>query len=120
LTCTILLLKKKQRSDHTGNTLNGSEGLEAGCDTGTHIDINGNKIVYSKSGNDQFGAAGVYLYDIPSEKSMLVHSYPENVTFTAPDIYGNTVVWGIDSHFTNGTNDTGIYVYNFESKPTAD
>lgn len=115
-----IIIKKETKvtSDHTGNTLNDSEEY-AGCDTGTHIDINGNKIVYLKSGNDQFGTTGVYVYDIPSAKSMLVYSYPENVTFTTPDIYGNTVVWGIDSHFPNGTSDTGIYVCNLESKPTA-
>jgi len=106
-------------SDHTGNTLNGSEDLDAGCDTGFHIDINGNKLVYSKSGNDQFGTAGVYVYDILSAKSTLVYNYPKD-TDTTPDIYGSTVVWGIDSDSSNGISDTGIYVCNLESKPTVD
>ena len=98
----------KVTSDHTVNTLNGFEGLETGCDTGAHFDINGDKIVYSKTGDDQFGYAGVYVYDIPSAKSTPVYIYPEG-TYTTPDIYNNTIVWGIDSKY--GTvNDTGIYI----------
>ncbi|HII91418.1 MAG TPA: PKD domain-containing protein, partial [Methanosarcina sp.] len=101
----------KVTSDHTVNTLNGSEGLQTGCDTGTHFDINGDKIVYSKSGDDQFGYAGVYVYDIPSAKSTPVYIYPKG-TGTTPDIYNDTIVWGIDSSYGGygGVNDTGIYI----------
>ena len=101
----------KVTSDHTVNTLNGSEGLETGCDTGTHFDINGDKIVYSKIGDDQFGYAGVYVYDIPSAKSTPVYIYPEG-TPTTPDIYNDTIVWGIDSSYGGygRVNDTGIYI----------
>ncbi|MGB9927557.1 MAG: PKD domain-containing protein [Methanosarcina sp.] len=105
-------------SDNTGNTLPGYEGSDAGDDTGTHIDIYGDKIVYSKSGNDQFGCAGVYVYDIPSAKSSPVYIYPRG-TYTTPDIYNNTIVWGIDENFGEAT-DTGIYLYKLEAKPTAD
>ena len=105
-------------SDNTGNTLSGSDAVDAGDDTGTHIDINGDKIVYSKSGDDQFGYAGVYVYDITSAKSIPVYIYPKG-TYTTPDVYGNTVVWGIDENF-GEAKDTGIYVYSMESKPTAD
>lgn len=80
-------------SDHTVNTLNGYEGLETGCDTGTHFDINGDKIVYSKSGDNQFGYAGVYVYNIPSAKSTPVYIYPKEI-YTTPDIYNDTIVWG--------------------------
>jgi len=103
----------KVTSDHTVSTLNGSEGLETGCDTGTHFDINGDKVVYSKSADDQFGYAGVYIYDIPSAKSTPVYIYPEG-TGTTSDIYNDIIVWGIDSSYGGygGVNDTGIYMCN--------
>ena len=65
-------------SDNTANTIipEGFSYADAGDDTGTHVDINGDKIVYSKSGDDQFGYAGVYVYDIPSAKSTPVYIYP--------------------------------------------
>ncbi|MHC1757730.1 MAG: PKD domain-containing protein [Methanosarcina sp.] len=96
-------------SDNTGNTLYGPDVYaEAGDDTGTHININGNKIVYSKSGDDQFGYAGVYIYDIPSGKSIPVYIYPKG-THTTPDIYNDIIVWGIGSKY-GRINDTGIYI----------
>ncbi|MGA9187251.1 MAG: PGF-pre-PGF domain-containing protein, partial [Methanosarcina sp.] len=104
-------------SDNTGNTLSsvndyGYDVVDAGDDTGTHIDINGDKIVYSKSGDDQFGYAGVYVYDIPSAKSTPVYIYPRE-TYTTPDIYGNTIVWGIENRYggvNDNDNDNGIYM----------
>ena len=96
-------------SDNTGNTLYGPDVVaDAGDDTGTHVNIHGDKIVYSKSGDDQFGYAGVYVYDIPSAKSTPVYIYPEG-TDTAPDVYNDTIVWGIDSR-QSIANDTGIYM----------
>jgi len=97
-------------SDNTGNTLYGSDTIDAGDDTGTHIDINGDKIVYSKSGDDQFGYSGVYVYDVPSAKSTPVYIYPRG-THTTPDIYNDTIVWGIEDNYGTGVvNDTGIYM----------
>ena len=98
-------------SDNTGNTLYGSDTIDAGDDTGTHVNINGNKIVYSKSGDDQFGYAGVYVYDVPSAQSTPVYIYPRG-THTTPDIYNDTIVWGIDGDHGGygGVNDTGIYI----------
>ncbi|AKJ38459.1 PGF-pre-PGF domain-containing protein [Methanosarcina barkeri] len=101
-------------SDNTGNTLYGPDVIaDAGDDTGTHIDINGDKIVYSKSGDDQFGYAGVYVYDIPSAKSTPVYIYPKE-TYTTPDVYENTIVWGIDSNYGRGetedSDNNGIYL----------
>jgi len=101
-------------SDNTGNTLSGSDVIaDAGGDTGTHIDINGDKIVYSKSGDDQFGYAGVYVYDIPSAQSTPVYIYPKG-TYTTPDVYENTIVWGIDSNYggeaANNSDNNGIYL----------
>lgn len=98
-------------SDNTGNTLYGPDvTADAGDDTGTHIDINGDKIVYSKSGDDQFGSVGVYVYDIRSAKSTLVHIYPKE-TYTTPGVYNDTIVWGIDSNRGVGAaNDNSIYV----------
>ncbi|MGB4161693.1 MAG: PGF-pre-PGF domain-containing protein [Methanosarcina flavescens] len=96
-------------SDTTGNTLYPDIITDAGADTGTHPNIHGDKIVYSKSGNDQFGYAGVYVYDIPSAKSTPIDIYPEG-THTTPDVYGNIVVWGFDSAFGSGISITDIYL----------
>ena len=98
-------------SDNTGNTLPEYANysyVDAGDDTGTHIDINGNKIVYSKTGNDQFGYVGVYVYDIPSAKSTPVYIYPGG-TQTTPDIYNDIIVWGIEGN-SGRVNDSGIYI----------
>jgi PGF-pre-PGF domain-containing protein len=105
-------------SDNTGNTLYGPDVIaDAGDDTGTHIDINGDKIVYSKSGDDQFGYAGVYVYDIPSAKSTPIHIYPKG-TYTTPDIYNDIIVWGIDGKYGGVTSDNGIYVSSLSSSDT--
>ena len=86
---------------------------DAGDDTGTHTDIYGDKIVYAKSGTDQFGSPGVYVYSISTGESTQVASYENNV-FTTPDIYENTIVWGIDSNYGGGTandnDNNGIYM----------
>ncbi|HWQ48142.1 MAG TPA: PGF-pre-PGF domain-containing protein [Methanosarcina sp.] len=105
-------------SDNTGNTLSivneyGYNVVDAGDDTGTHININGDKIVYSKSGDDQFGYAGVYVYDIPSAKSTPVYIYPRE-TYTTPDIYNDIIVWGIGSRI-DVANDNGIYMSNLSA-----
>jgi beta propeller repeat protein len=107
-------------SDNTGNTLPEYAGsyTDAGDDTGTHININGDKIVYSKSGNDQFGYAGVYVYDIPSAKSTPVYIYPIG-TYTTPDIYNSTIVWGIGDNYGVGVaNDNGIYMSDLSATNT--
>ncbi|MDR7666599.1 PGF-pre-PGF domain-containing protein [Methanosarcina sp. Z-7115] len=112
-------------SDNTGNTLSiineyGYDIVDAGDDTGTHIDINGDKIVYSKSGDDQFGYAGVYVYDIPSAKNTSVYIYPRG-TYTTPDIYGNTIVWGINGNYgiaNDNDNDNGIYMSDLSATNT--
>ncbi len=103
-------------SDNTGNTLI-PDAVDAGDDTGTHIDINGDKIVYSKSGDDQFGYAGVYVYDIPTGQSTPIYNNPREV-YTTPDVYGNIVVWGFDTTFGSGTSDKGIYVYDLAAEST--
>jgi beta propeller repeat protein len=104
-------------SDNTGNTLPeyADSYADAGDDTGTHIDINGDKIVYSKTGDDQFGYAGVYVYDIPTAKSTPVYIYP--IGTTTPDIYNNTIVWGIEGNF-DGINDNGIYMSDLSATNT--
>ncbi len=108
-------------NDNTGNTLPEYAGVitDAGDNTGTHIDINGDKIVYSKSGNDQFGYAGVYVYDIPSAKSTPVYIYPRE-TYTTPDIYNDTIVWGIGSNYDwyGEINDNGIYMSDLSATNT--
>ncbi len=94
---------------------------DAGEDTGTHININGDKIVYSKSGDDQFGNEGVYVYDIPTGQSKQLYNYPKEV-YTTPDVYENIVVWGIKGDYDGSTNSNDIYVCDLEAestKPTA-
>ncbi len=109
-------------SDNTGNTLPeyANSYADAGDDTGTHIDINGDRIVYAKSGDDQFGYAGVYVYNIPTGQSTLLYNYPKELT--TPDVYGNIVVWGFDTNLGPSTSDTGIYLCDLAAqseKPTA-
>jgi PKD domain len=105
-------------SDNADNTLIGY-GVDAGDDTGTHTDINGDKIIYAKIGNDQFGYAGVYVYSISTGQSTQVFNYPEDV-YTTPDIYGTVVAWGLNNGEDNiPANDTGIYACDLAAKPIA-
>ncbi len=93
-------------NDYSGDP----DNPDAGCDTGTHTDIYGDKIVYAKSGTDQFGSSGVYVYSISTGRSTQVFDYGNNV-FTTPDVYDNTIVWGIDDNYGAGeANDNGIYM----------
>jgi beta propeller repeat protein len=94
-------------------------GNEYGASTGTHISIQGDKIVYNKCVDDYEGKPGVYVYSIPSGKSTLLNEYPEN-TYTTPEVYGNTIVWGIDNGYGQGTTDNGIYIYTLPIKPVAE
>ena len=78
-------------SDTAANTLSGYG--DAGCDTGFHTDINGDKIVYSKSGDDQFGYAGVYVYNISTGQSTPVYIYPKG-TYTTHRISTMILLYG--------------------------
>jgi beta propeller repeat protein len=88
-------------------------GKEYGASTGTHIAIQDDKIVYNKCVDDYEGKPGVYVYNISTGKSTLVYKYPKDA-YTTPEIYGNTVVWGIDKNYVNGTSGNGIYLYDLE------
>ena len=109
----------KERIDVTSdNTYSGDpNNPDAGADTGTHANINGDKIVYSKCTTDKFGSAGVYVYNISTWQSTQIFSYEDGV-FTTPEVYDNIVVWGIDSNF-YGANEYGndIYVCDLVAKP---
>lgn len=88
------------------------DGSENGCDTGTHIDIYGDRIVYAKTASDKtYGTAGVYVYDIPAAKSTQI--YESGKSFTQPAIYEDTVIWSVEG-------DGGIYVRTLgeESSPS--
>ena len=74
------------------------DGSESGCDTGTHTDIYGDKIVYAKTSTDCIGSAGVYVYNISTAHSTQVFDYGSNV-LTTPDVYDNTIVWGINNEY---------------------
>ena len=114
------LITKKETdvtSDNTGNTLI-KNVADAGDDTGTHIGINGDKIVYSKCADDQFGYAGVYVDSISTGQNTPVFYYPS--LLTTPEIYGNTIVWGIDqSNSKTSTSNNGIYICDLAAKPVA-
>jgi PGF-pre-PGF domain-containing protein len=84
-------------------------GNEYGASTGIHIAIQNDKIVYNKCIDDYEGKPGVYVYSIASGKSTLLIEYPEN-TYTTPVVYGNTIAWGINDEYSQGTSDTGIYI----------
>jgi len=102
-------------SNNDENSLPETPYIDAGCDTGTHSCIDGDKIVYSKSGSDQFGRAGVHVYNITSKQSSAVYNYPDG-TFTTPEISGKNVVWGMS----DDSNDTGIYTCSVPATPTVE
>ncbi|WP_292387580.1 PGF-pre-PGF domain-containing protein [Methanosarcina sp. UBA5] len=117
------IVTKKVTAVTSDNVYSGDpDNPDAGDDTGTHTDIYGDKIVYAKSGTDQFGSAGVYVYSISTGQSTQVASY-ENGVFTTPDVYENTIVWGIDSNYGgeaanyNDTN-SGIYISEISATNT--
>jgi PGF-pre-PGF domain-containing protein len=87
------------------------DNQQMGDDTGTHTAIYDDKIVYAKISNDQFGNAGVYVYNISTGQSSQVINYPVEV-YTTPDIYDNMVVWGSE------TNGNEIYVCNLKTSAT--
>jgi beta propeller repeat protein len=84
-------------------------GKEYGASTGTHIAIQNDKIVYNKGVDDYEGKPGVYVYNISTGKSTLVYKYFKDV-YTTPEVYGNTVVWGIDKNYVDGADGNDIYL----------
>jgi PGF-pre-PGF domain-containing protein len=93
------------------------DGSESGCDTGFHTSIYGDKIVYAKVSNDCLGSAGVYVYNISKAQSTQIFDYGDKV-YTTPDVYDNTIVWGIDGKYGGAVIDSGIYVINLSSSDT--
>jgi PGF-pre-PGF domain-containing protein len=110
---------KKVTTVTSDNVYSGdSDNPDAGCDTGIHTDIYGDKIVYAKAGTDQFGSAGVYVYSISTGHSIQVANY-ENGVITTPSVYNNTIVWGIGGKYSGGVaNDNGIYMSDFSATTT--
>jgi PKD repeat protein len=92
-----------------------------GASTGSHIAIQGDKIVYNKCVDDYEGVAGVYVYSIASGKSTLLSQYyysPDgDYVDTTPEVYRNTVVWGMHRILYSDTDDSGIYVTTIPTKP---
>jgi beta propeller repeat protein len=84
-------------------------GNEYGASTGTHIDIQNDKIVYNKGVDDYEGKPGVYVYNISSGQSTLIYNYPEEI-YTTPEVYNNTVVWGIDKNYVDSVESDDIYL----------
>jgi beta propeller repeat protein len=87
------------------------DGNEYGASTGTHIAIQDDKIVYNKAVDDYEGKPGVYVYNITTGQSTLIYSYPADV-YTTPEVYNNTVVWGIDKNYVDNAESSDIYLYN--------
>ncbi|AKB50716.1 cell surface protein [Methanosarcina barkeri str. Wiesmoor] len=86
-------------------------GNEYGASTGTHIAIQDDKIVYNKCVDDYEGKPGVYVYNISTGQSTLIYKYPEEV-YTTPEVYNNTVVWGMDKNYVDSTTGNDIYLYD--------
>jgi len=86
-------------------------GNEYGASTGTHIAIQNDKIVYNKAANDYEGKPGVYVYNISTGQSTLIYNYPEDV-YTTPEVYNNSVVWGIDKNYVDNVTGNDIYLYD--------
>jgi beta propeller repeat protein len=88
-------------------------GNEYGASTGTYIAIQDDKIVYNKCVDDYEGEPGVYVYNISTGKSTLIYNYPEDV-YTTPEVYNNTVVWGIDKNYVDSDTGNDIYLCYLE------
>lgn len=91
-------------------------GNEYGASTGTHIALQNDKIVYNKCVDDYEGKPGVYVYNISTGQSTPVYNYLEEV-YTTPEIYNNTIVWGIDKNYVDGAAGNGIYLYDLADEP---
>lgn len=104
-------ISTKKTVDVTHQLDTDPSGNEYGASTGTHIDIQDEKIVYNKCVDDYEGKPGVYVYNISTGKSTLVYKYPEDV-YTTPEIYDNIVVWGIDKNYVDSADDNDIYLCN--------
>jgi beta propeller repeat protein len=89
------------------------DGKEYGASTGTHIAIQNDKIVYNKCVDDYEGKPGVYVYNISTGQRTLIYRYPKDA-YTTPEVYGNTVVWGIDKNYVDGAGGNDIYLCNLE------
>ncbi|AKB35015.1 hypothetical protein MSSAC_0425 [Methanosarcina siciliae C2J] len=87
------------------------DGNEYGASTGTHIAIQNDKIAYNKCVDDYEGKPGVYVYNISTGQSTLIYEYPEEV-YTTPEVYNNTVVWGMDKNYVDGMVGNDIYLYS--------
>ena len=59
--------------------------------------------------DDYEGKPGVYVYNISTGQSTLIYNYPEDV-YTTPEVYNNTVVWGIDKNYVDGADGNDIYL----------
>lgn len=92
------------------------DGNEYGASTGTHISIQDDKIVYNKCVDDYEGKPGVYLYNISAGQSTLIYGYPEEV-YTTPEVYNNTIVWGLDRNYVDGTSGNDIYLCDLAAGP---
>ncbi|AKB77553.1 cell surface protein [Methanosarcina horonobensis HB-1 = JCM 15518] len=93
------------------------DGSESGSDTGAHTNIYGDKIVYAKASSDCLGSAGVYVYNISTAQSTQVFDYEINI-LTTPDVYDDTVVWGIDNRYSDDAIDNGIYIIDLSATNT--
>ncbi|MCM1566408.1 MAG: hypothetical protein NC238_10795, partial [Dehalobacter sp.] len=92
------------------------DGNEYGASTGTHIAIQNDTIVYNKVVDDYEGKPGVYVYNTTSGQSTLIYGYPEEV-YTTPEVYNNTIVWGMDRNYVDGTASNDIYLYDLAAGP---
>ncbi|MGB9940204.1 hypothetical protein [Methanosarcina sp.] len=92
------------------------DGNEYGASTGTHIAIQNDKIVYNKCVDDYEGKPGVYVYNITEGQSTLVYGYSDDV-YTTPEVYNDTIVWGMDRNYVDSEEGNDIYLYNFSEQP---
>ncbi|WP_410508576.1 hypothetical protein RSJ42_17840 [Methanosarcina hadiensis] len=92
------------------------DGNEYGASTGTHIAIHNDKIVYNKVVDDYEGKPGVYVYNITTGQNTLVYGYLEEV-YTTPEVYNNTIVWGMDRNYVSSAESNDIYIYNYSEQP---
>jgi|GEM_PF-1009108 hypothetical protein len=77
-------------------------------DTGFAYDIYGERVVYAKTTNCD-GTAGLYVYDISSDKHLLLSPTESESIAPVPAIFDKTVVWGYAD--TAGLEDVDMPIY---------
>jgi hypothetical protein len=100
-----------ERMPVTSDSSGDAAGNEVGCDTGTHISMDKDRVAYYKNIGDSLGDAGIYTFDMRDKTTQLVHRTTDPST---PEISGSHIVWGPDK--AQVTSDNGIYLLDIDAR----